>query len=77
MTPIESSVDVEEFDVPAAAVTGDRASVEYATIRYRTHFAPGTWTEDVVGGVTMCHYELEHVDGEWRVTDEACNVSGG
>jgi hypothetical protein len=75
--PIASSVEVTAIDVPSASVSGDEASVEYATIRYVTHYAPGTWTQEAVSGVTMCNFTLHRASSGWRVVDESCNVSGG
>lgn len=74
---ITASVEVQRIEMGSTTLEGDRARVADAAILYVTHFVPGTWEPVSVPGVTMCIYDLERINGHWRVTDEACNVSGG
>ncbi len=75
--PIVTSVDVLRMHVPPATIEGDSARIDGAAIEHTTHFAPGSWNEELVEGTTMCIFELRRVDARWVVEEEACNVSGG
>lgn len=75
--PIATSVDVLSVHMPAASIDGDSARIDEAAIEYRTHFAPGSWSEEVIEGTTMCRFDLQRIDARWLVVDEGCNVSGG
>jgi hypothetical protein len=75
--PIPTSVDGQRVETGPVVVSGDTAHVQQASIWYVTHYAPGTWSEADVSGVTMCEYDLRQTAGAWRIETEACNVSGG
>ncbi len=75
--PIAASVEVQRIEADPAVVDGDHASAHQVVIYYVTHCAPGTWNPADVAGTTMCYFELRRANGEWRVEDEGCNVSGG
>lgn len=75
--PIPTSVDVQRIETGPVVVNGDTAHVQQASIWYVTHYAPGTWSEADVSGVTMCRYDLRLTAGVWRIETDTCNVSGG
>jgi hypothetical protein len=75
---IISSVEVIALDLgPAHVRGGTEVAFPQAVIRYRTHRSsdpPGALGTD---GVTMCDLTVTLLGGDrWRVTQEACNVSG-
>jgi hypothetical protein len=75
--PIVVSVDMQGIDTGTIKVEGDSAHVEGATVRYRKHFAPDTWSQSEESGVTECFFDLHRDAGRWRVVTDGCNVSGG
>jgi hypothetical protein len=75
--PIAVSVDFRQVEFGTTSVDSDHARVDQGTITYVTHYAPGTWDPVDVPGVSMCQLELSRANGEWRVDEMACNVSGG
>ena len=75
--PIVTFVDFRRVVIPRASIDGDSARIDGAAIEYTTHFAPGSWDEEVLDGTTMCRFELRRVDARWLVEEETCNESGG
>ena len=73
--PIVTMIDFGRVVIPSASIDGDSARIEGAAIEYRTHFAPGSWDEEFVDGVTMCRFELRRLDARWLVEEETCNES--